>query len=83
MALGDEIIIGISINNTMGITGQGYDLLQLVDAAVEAEAMGLAIDFFEGGNVPQREGDLRVIHYLIIRHLTTSAKAIESTPRAA
>ena len=40
MALGDEIIIGTSINNTMGITGKGYDLRQLVDAAVEAEAMG-------------------------------------------
>jgi len=40
MAFGDEIIIGTSINNTMGITGKGYDLLQLVNAAVEAETMG-------------------------------------------
>ena len=40
MALGDEIIIGTSINNTMGITGKSYDLKQLMHAAVEAEAMG-------------------------------------------
>ena len=40
MALGNEIIIGTSINNTMGITGQGYDLRQLVNASREAEAMG-------------------------------------------
>ena len=40
MAFSDEIIIGTSINNTMGITGKGYDLLQLVNAAVEAETMG-------------------------------------------
>jgi len=40
MALGDEIIIGSSINNTMGITGKSYDILQLLHAAREAEAMG-------------------------------------------
>ena len=40
MALGSEIIIGTSINNTMGITGKGYDLRQLVNASREAEAMG-------------------------------------------
>jgi alkanesulfonate monooxygenase SsuD/methylene tetrahydromethanopterin reductase-like flavin-dependent oxidoreductase (luciferase family) len=40
MALGDEIIIGSSINNTMGITGRSYDIPQLLHAAREAEAMG-------------------------------------------
>jgi coenzyme F420-dependent glucose-6-phosphate dehydrogenase len=40
MALGNEIIIGTSINNTMGITGRSYDLPQLLHAAREAEAMG-------------------------------------------
>lgn len=40
MALGQEIIVGTSINNTMGITGQGYDLHKLLGAAREAEAMG-------------------------------------------
>ena len=40
MALGDEVIIGTSINNTMGITGQDYDLRQLMKAGREAEAMG-------------------------------------------
>ena len=40
MTLGDEIIIGSSINNTMGITGRSYDLPQLLHAAREAEAMG-------------------------------------------
>lgn len=40
MALGEEIIVGTSINNTMGITGRSYDLRQLISAAGEAEAMG-------------------------------------------
>ena len=40
MALGSEIVVGTSINNTMGITGKSYDLLQLLHAAREAEAMG-------------------------------------------
>lgn len=40
MAFGDEIIIGTSINNTMGITGRSYDIPQLLLAAREAEAMG-------------------------------------------
>ena len=40
MSLGSEIVIGSSINNTMGITGRSYDLRQLLGAAREAEAMG-------------------------------------------
>ena len=40
MNFGDEIVIGSSINNTMGITGRSYDLRQLLHAAREAEAMG-------------------------------------------
>ena len=40
MALGNEIVVGTSINNTMGITGRSYDMLQLLHAAREAEAMG-------------------------------------------
>ncbi len=40
MSLGNEIIIGSSINNTMGITGKSYDIPQLLNAAREAEAMG-------------------------------------------
>ena len=40
MALGNEIIIGSSINNTMGITGKSYNLPQLLHAGREAEAMG-------------------------------------------
>ena len=40
MSLGNEIVIGSSINNTMGITGRSYDLPQLLHAGREAEAMG-------------------------------------------
>ncbi len=40
MEPGQEVIVGTSINNTMGITGRSYDLRQLLGAAGEAEAMG-------------------------------------------
>ena len=40
MSLDNEIVIGSSINNTMGITGRSYDLPQLLHAGREAEAMG-------------------------------------------
>ncbi len=40
MALDDDLIIGVSVNNVTGITGKRYDLRDLVRAAVEAEAMG-------------------------------------------
>ena len=40
MALDDDLIIGVSVNNVTGITGKRYDLPDLVRAAVEAEAMG-------------------------------------------
>ena len=40
MSLGNEIVIGSSINNTMGITGRSYDLPQLLHAGREAEEMG-------------------------------------------
>ena len=40
MTLGQDIIVGCSINNTLGITGKSYDLKQLLKAAREAEAMG-------------------------------------------
>ncbi len=40
MSLGEKVVIGSSINNTMGITGKSYDLRQLLHAAREAEAMG-------------------------------------------
>ncbi len=38
--LGQDLIIGVSINNVTGITGKCYDVPALVRAACEAEAMG-------------------------------------------
>ena len=66
MALGNEIVIGTSINNTMGITGRSYDLLQLLHAAREAEAMGFDAVWVhdaprraphDGGLLPDRRAD--------------------------
>lgn len=40
MAFGDDLVIGVSVNNVGGITGKGYTIKDLVHAGVEAEAMG-------------------------------------------
>ncbi|MDH3692379.1 MAG: LLM class flavin-dependent oxidoreductase, partial [Gammaproteobacteria bacterium] len=41
MALGDDVVIGVSINNVTGITGKAYTIHDLIHAGVEAEAMGI------------------------------------------
>lgn len=40
MSLGDELVVGVSVNNVTGITGRRYDLPDLLTSAREAEAMG-------------------------------------------
>ena len=40
MALGSDVMIGVSVNNVTGITGKAYTIRDLVHAGVEAEAMG-------------------------------------------
>lgn len=40
MALGRNVIVGVSINNATGITGKAYEISDLIRAGVEAEAMG-------------------------------------------
>ena len=40
MAFGDDLVIGVSVNNVAGITGKAYTIQDLVHAGVEAEAMG-------------------------------------------
>lgn len=40
MRFGNEVIVGVSVNNLTGITGGKYELPELLRAAVEAEAMG-------------------------------------------
>ncbi|MFT7571581.1 MAG: alkanesulfonate monooxygenase SsuD [Paracoccaceae bacterium] len=40
MALGDDLVIGVSVNNVAGITGKAYSMKDLVHAGGEAEAMG-------------------------------------------
>ena len=40
MPLTDDIMIGVSINNVQGITGKAYSIHDLVNAGIEAEAMG-------------------------------------------
>lgn len=40
MALGDDVLIGVSVNNVTGITGKAYTIHDLIHAGVEAEAMG-------------------------------------------
>src|SRR5258708_37561036 len=40
MKLGDALIIGVSVNNVTGISGKSFAVGDLLDAAVEAEAMG-------------------------------------------
>jgi hypothetical protein len=40
MALGDDLVIGVSVNNVTGITGKTYTIHDLIHAGVEAEAMG-------------------------------------------
>ncbi len=35
MELGKDVIVGVSVNNTLGITGKGYSLSQLLTAARE------------------------------------------------
>jgi alkanesulfonate monooxygenase SsuD/methylene tetrahydromethanopterin reductase-like flavin-dependent oxidoreductase (luciferase family) len=40
MDLKTGVVVGVSINNTTGITGKSYELSDLVRAGVEAEAMG-------------------------------------------
>ncbi|MGD9924462.1 MAG: LLM class flavin-dependent oxidoreductase [Pseudorhodoplanes sp.] len=37
---GSDVIVGVSINNTTGITGKAYELSDLLRAGIEAEAMG-------------------------------------------
>ncbi len=41
MALTDDVVIGVSINNVTGITGKAYSIHDLVRAGIEAEAMGI------------------------------------------
>lgn len=41
MIIGDELVIGVSINNVTGITGKAYTIRDLVKVGVEAEAMGI------------------------------------------
>ena len=40
MALGDDLVIGVSVNNVTGIKGKTYTIHDLIHAGVEAEAMG-------------------------------------------
>lgn len=40
MRFGEDVIVGVSVNNVTGITGKKYELPELLRAAVEAEAMG-------------------------------------------
>jgi coenzyme F420-dependent glucose-6-phosphate dehydrogenase len=43
MATGQTVRIGVSINNTTGITGKAYQISDLIRAGVEAEAMGFDV----------------------------------------
>jgi alkanesulfonate monooxygenase SsuD/methylene tetrahydromethanopterin reductase-like flavin-dependent oxidoreductase (luciferase family) len=40
MGFGDELIIGVSVNNVTGISGKSFGISDLLHAATEAEAMG-------------------------------------------
>jgi alkanesulfonate monooxygenase SsuD/methylene tetrahydromethanopterin reductase-like flavin-dependent oxidoreductase (luciferase family) len=40
MRFGDELIVGVSVNNVTGISGKSYRVQDLLHAVVEAEAMG-------------------------------------------
>ncbi|MGE3992788.1 LLM class flavin-dependent oxidoreductase [Pseudorhodoplanes sp.] len=40
MRFGQDVIVGVSVNNTLGITGKTYELSDLIRAGIEAEALG-------------------------------------------
>ena len=54
MELGKDVIIGVSVNNTMGITGNGYSLGKLIESAQEAEAMGFDAIWVHDGMTGRR-----------------------------
>ncbi len=54
MELGKDVIIGVSVNNTMGITGKVYGLSELIEASQEAEAMGFDAIWVHDGMTGRR-----------------------------
>ncbi len=54
MQIGDQIIVGISINNVTGITGKSYELHDLLRAGREAEAMGFDAVWVHDGMTGRR-----------------------------
>lgn len=40
MRFGQDVVVGVSVNNVTGITGKVYELSDLIRAGIEAEAMG-------------------------------------------